>query len=251
MSSIVIYEKEIILRCDEKEITKTDFEIIKNANPIAEFFEEKAFGLEVLVLLSKENLPKEYYSMTLREFFALHSEKENFLAFRARALATWHSQTKFCSCCGTKLASHKTLTAMQCPSCNSIFFPRISPCIIVLVHKGDKILLAKHVQRNKDIYACIAGYIEAGESAEEAVRREIKEEVGINVKNIQYRGSQSWPFPDQFMIGFTAEYESGDIVLQKEEIADAQWFDPDNCPACPKPGSIAYRLINSARCGTM
>ena len=86
--------------------------------------------------------------------------------------------------------------------------------------------------------------MEAGESAEEAVRRELLEETGIKVKNLTYRGSQSWPFPDQLMLGFTAEYESGELKLQKEEIADAQWFDRNNCPASPKPGSIAYRLIH-------
>ena len=94
------------------------------------------------------------------------------------------------------------------------------------------------------MYTCIAGFMEAGESAENAVKREVKEEVGLNIKNIRYRGSQSWPFPDQLMLGFTAEYESGELKLQKEEIADAQWFDRDNCPASPKPGSIAYRLIH-------
>ena len=133
---------------------------------------------------------------------------------------------------------------MECPSCHKILFPRIEPCVIVLISKGDKILLARHAYRNQDIYACIAGFIEAGESAEEAVRREVREEVGIEIKNIKYRGSQSWPFPDQMMLGFTAEYESGDLVLQKEEIADAQWFDRSNCPASPKPGSIGYRLIH-------
>ena len=94
------------------------------------------------------------------------------------------------------------------------------------------------------MYTCIAGFMEAGESAENAVKREVKEEVGLNIKNIRYRGSQSWPFPDQLMLGFTAEYESGELKLQKEEIADAQWFDRDNCPSSPKPGSIAYRLIH-------
>ena len=244
MKTVVIFEREIILRNDEKELTKSDLENIKSDNPIAEFFEEKTTDMQVLVLLSKDKLPSEYRSMTLRDYFATHTEEENFVAFRARALATWHKQTVFCSSCGTKLKPHSQLTAMTCPSCNLNIFPRISPCIIVLIYKDDKILLARHVNRNQDIYACIAGFIEAGESAEEAVRREITEEVGINVKNIQYRGSQSWPFPDQLMFGFTAEYESGDIVLQKEEIADAQWFDPDNCPASPKPGSIAYKLIH-------
>lgn len=244
MSYIAIYEKNIILRKDDLALTKNDFETLKSCSSIEEFFEEKTFNLKVLVLSSLDNLLEQYYSITLRDYFATHKEEDCFFAFRARALGSWHKNTKFCSACGTKLIPHTTQTAMECPSCKQIFFPRIEPCIIVLIYKGDKILLARHTKRNQDIYACIAGFIEAGESAEQAVAREIKEEVGITVKNIKYKGSQSWPFPDQLMLGYTAEYESGDIKLQTEEISDAQWFDPENCPASPKPGSIAYRLIH-------
>ena len=110
--------------------------------------------------------------------------------------------------------------------------------------KDEKVLLARHAYRNQDIFACIAGFIESGESAEHAVAREVFEETKLKVKNIIYRGSQSWPFPNQFMLGFTAEYDSGELVLQKEEITEAGWFDVDNLPASPKPGSIAYRLIH-------
>ena len=115
----------------------------------------------------------------------------------------------------------------------------------MLVSKGDKILLARHAQRNQDVYTCLAGFVEAGESIEHAVRREIMEETGIKVKNIKYFGSQSWPFPANLMFGFTAEYESGEITPQADEIADAQWFDRDNSPATPPKGSIAYKLIHN------
>ncbi len=128
-----------------------------------------------------------------------------------------------------------------------MIYPRIEPCIIVLVHKEGKILLANHAQRNQDIYACLAGFVEAGESIEHAVEREIWEETHPRVKNIRYFGSQRWPFPSQLMLGFTADYESGEIELQREEIADAQWFDPHHCPASPPPGSIAWQLIEEAK----
>lgn len=239
-----IFDKEVIIRKDNEMLSTADFEKIKSSNPVAEYFEEKQNDLQVLALLSKDNLPEEYKAIYLREFYSTHSVEENFLTFRAKALFSWHGEAKYCGACGTKLIPHSKLTAMECPSCHKILFPRIEPCVIVLISKGDKILLARHAYRNQDIYACIAGFIEAGESAEEAVRREVREEVGIEIKNIKYRGSQSWPFPDQMMLGFTAEYESGDLVLQKEEIADAQWFDRSNCPASPKPGSIGYRLIH-------
>ena len=146
------------------------------------------------------------------------------------------SGARFCPKCGTKLINHYENSTKECQKCQKIHFPGIEPCIIVVVEKEGKILLARHIHRNQDIYACVAGFIEAGESAEQAVERELFEETGIKVKNVTYRGSQSWPFPDQLMLGFTAEYQSGEINIQKEEIADAQFFDPNNLPPIPKEG---------------
>ena len=119
----------------------------------------------------------------------------------------------------------------------------LAPCIIVLISKGKQILLARHVQHTSDIYTCIAGFIEAGESAEEAVIREVHEEVGLTVKDIRYRGSQAWPYPNQLMLAFRAEYVSGDITVQKEELSEAAWFTRDALPPIPLPGSAAHRLI--------
>lgn len=244
--AFVLFEKDIVLKADGSLPEFSEFEKIKAENPLLEYFEEKQTGIKVLGLSSVEKLGDAYKSIPLREFFAENSDNEDikFQVFRGKSLLNWRISHKFCQKCGKKLDEHPLLTARICPECKTISFPHIEPCIIVLVTKGDKILLARHAQRNQDIYACIAGFIEAGESAEHAVEREIFEETGLKVKNILYRGSQSWPFPDQLMLGFTAEYESGDIVLQKEELTDAQWFDRNNCPASPKPGSIAYQLIH-------
>ena len=126
----------------------------------------------------------------------------------------------------------------------------VNVCVIqlLLLPRHQVLPLVKMIQqRNQDIYACLAGFIESGESAEHAVEREIMEETGLKVKNIKYFGSQSWPFPSQLMFGFTAEWESGEISKQDDEIADAQWFSPDDCPATPSPGSIAYLLIEDAK----
>lgn len=242
----VLFDTNIVLHADDSLPEFSEFERIKAENPILEYFEEKQTNIKVLGLSSAEKLGDSYKTKPLRQFIAENADNEDirFQVFRAKSLLNWRSSHKFCQCCGSKLNEHPLLTARICPECKNVFFPRIEPCIIVLVTKGDKILLARHTQRNQDIYACIAGFIEAGESAEHAVAREIFEETGIKVKNIQYRGSQSWPFPDQLMLGFTAEYDTGDIVLQKEELSDAQWFDRNNCPASPKPGSIAYQLIH-------
>ena len=244
MSCFVLYEKEIILKRDGALPEFADLEKIKSLNSVDEYFEEKQNAIKVLGLTSKDNLPEDYETIPLREYIATHTEEEGFKAFRAKGLWSWRKATKFCSACGAELKEHTVLTARECPKCKRVIFPRIEPCVIVLVTKGEEILLASHVYRNQDVYTCLAGFIEAGESAEQAVEREIFEETGIKVKNITYRGSQSWPFPDQLMLAFTAEYESGDIKLQKEEIADARWFDPKNCPTTPKPGSISYKLIH-------
>jgi NAD+ diphosphatase len=242
----VLCDSNIVLKADGSLPEFSEFEKIKAENPLLEYFEEKQTGIKVLGLSSADKLGDSYKTITMREFFAENASDDElrFQVFRAKSILNWRVSHKFCQCCGKKLDEHPLLSARICPDCKTIAFPRIEPCIIVLVTKGDKILLARHVQRNQDIYACIAGFIEAGESAEHAVEREIFEETGIKVKNIKYRGSQSWPFPDQLMLGFSAEYESGDIVLQKEELSDAQWFDRNNCPASPKPGSIAYQLIH-------
>lgn len=244
MNSYVFYEKEIILKENDSLPDFSDLEKIKSLNSVDEYFEEKQNEIKVMGLTSKDNLPEDYKAIPLRDYIATHSEEEGFKAFRAKALWSWRKSTKFCGACGAELKEHPVLTARECPECKRIAFPRIEPCVIVLVTKGEEILLAAHTYRNQDVYTCLAGFIEAGESAEQAVKREIFEETGLKVKNIVYRGSQSWPFPDQLMLAYTAEYESGDLKLQKEEIADARWFDPKNCPATPKPGSIAYKLIH-------
>ena len=185
--------------------------------------------------------------MELREYFATHGEEENVVAARHAALRNWNERLKFCSACGVALPpvnEDTTECIRECPICHTQHFPRIEPCIIVVVEREGKILLARHRQRNTDIYACIAGFVEAGESIEHAVRREVREETGLEITNIRYRGIQSWPFPDQLMLGFTADYASGEINLQKEEIIDARFFSRDDLPKHPRPGSISYQLIH-------
>ena len=203
-------------------LTFQDMVYLKGLYPEADFFEEEAYNY--CTLEYKGELPEEYQTKAIRSFFAENEPDLNLKLSRARSLLAWRRDNKYCSFCGSPIVDHAVQTARECPQCKKIHFPRIEPCIIVLVNKGDKILLVKHIQRNQDVYACIAGVIEVGESAEHAVQREIEEEVGIQVKNIQYKGTQSWPFPDQLMIAFTAEYAGGEFRLQPDEIADAQWF---------------------------
>ena len=239
---VLLKGRSLLIRHDNTPLTENDWNV---ALPLADdHFTDLTTGLRVAVLSDQAVLPEAWEAVPLRHWFACLGEADAAPAFRARALASWRQTSRYCGCCGHPMEEHPELTACQCPNCGQLAFPRISPCIIVAVYKGGRILLARHVQRNQDIYACLAGFVEAGESAEAAVKREVWEETGLQVKNIRYRGSQSWPFPDQLMLGFTAEWAEGEIRVQPDEIADARFFDLDRLPETPAPGSLAWRLIH-------
>ena len=143
------------------------------------------------------------------------------------------------------MLAHIEEQAMQCAFCNTMIYPRISPCIIVLVTRGEKLLLARNTNFPRSMFSTLAGFIEVGESVEEAVEREVKEEVGISITDISYFGSQPWPFPSQLMLGFYAQYLSGDISCNPDEIEEAYWFSKHTLPLIPPTSSIAGRLINT------
>ena len=165
---------------------------------------------------------------------------------RSLQLSEWTRNNRFCGSCGSKMNKHKTERAMSCECNNLLVYPRISPCIIVLVTKGEQLLLAHNKNFPGTFYSTLAGFIEAGESAESAIHREIYEEVKVKVKNIEYFGSQSWPFPSQLMLGFHAEYLDGDITPDGEEIDLADWFHFEDLPQVPTGNiSISGQLIES------
>ena len=159
------------------------------------------------------------------------------------ALLNWRKRSRFCGKCGSQLHESADETARVCLSCGSVYYPSLSPAMIVLVEKEGKILLARHKHRNTDIFTCLAGYLEPGETLEECVAREVQEEAGITVKDIRYVGSKSWPFPDQLMLAFRAQWASGDLVPEASEIHELHWFDRDKLPAIPLRGSVAHDLI--------
>jgi len=165
---------------------------------------------------------------------------------RSLQLSEWRKNNQFCGVCGIKMKMHETERAMFCECNNVLVYPRISPCVIVLVTKGEQLLLAHNKNFPGTFYSTLAGFIEAGESAESAIHREIYEEVKVNVKNIEYFGSQSWPFPSQLMLGFHAEYLDGDITPDGEEIDLADWFHFEDLPQVPTGNiSISGQLIES------
>lgn len=206
--------------------------------------EDGSMSAVAMLASSEASFPTKYHFMPIREYFFTHTTGEAALLSRMLSYAKWRSETSYCSKCGASLSLSPSENALVCDGCNKIHFPRIEPCVIVLVSKGDEILLLRHKNRIQDIFACLSGFIEVGETAEQAVCREVMEESGLKVKNVKYMGSQGWPFPDQLMLAFTAEYESGEIKIQEEEIAEAHWFRRDNLPKIPQRGSIAWRLIN-------
>jgi NAD+ diphosphatase len=186
----------------------------------------------------------------LRQLFGLLDDTCFWLAGRAFQIIDWDRTSQFCGQCGAPNTQLDHERAKKCLHCGHIKYPRISPAIIVRVARHDpdgaKILLANGRRfRSSKVYSVLAGFVEPGETLEECVQREICEEVGITVKNICYFGSQPWPFPDSLMIAFTAEYAGGEITLEEAEIADANWFKPNELPAVPPPISIARRLIDS------
>jgi NAD+ diphosphatase len=134
--------------------------------------------------------------------------------------------------------------AKKCPNCGLLHFPRLAPAIIVAIERGDRLLMARSRRFTTGMYSVLAGFVEPGESLEETVAREVKEEVGISLKDIKYFGSQPWPFPHSLMIGFTATYASGEIVMDDSEIEDAGWFTVDSLPPLPGKISIARKLID-------
>jgi NAD+ diphosphatase len=156
----------------------------------------------------------------------------------------WSRNHRYCGKCGGLTADKKDERAKICTSCGQVYYPRLSPAIIVAVTKGDRLLLASSPRFRSKFYSVLAGFVEPGETLEECLKREVREEVGIEVKNIKYFGSQPWPFPDSLMIGFTAEYESGEIKPDKNEIVDVGWFKRDEIPGVPSSISIARRLID-------
>ncbi|BBB30114.1 NAD(+) diphosphatase [Neptunomonas japonica] len=180
----------------------------------------------------------------LRGLLSVSRDEQEYVTLsRAAQLVTWHNEHRFCGRCGHQMKHHAVDLAKHCESCALVQYPRISPCIIVLVVDGDRCILARSPRFKPGVFSTLAGFIEAGETAESAVHREIKEEVGVDVKNVRYVESQSWPFPHSLMLGFFADYAGGELIPDGVEIEEANWYHRDAMPDLPPSFAISSTLI--------
>ncbi|MCF8780749.1 NAD(+) diphosphatase [Vibrio sp. IRLE0018] len=198
---------------------------------------------EMPVMWLNESDVEQHLEMTsLRECLQF---SEALFLLMSKAVQYGHmTQTmRFCPQCGGRNHLNHNQLAMQCGDCRTLHYPRIFPCIIVAVRKQDKILLAQHPRHRNGMYTVIAGFLEVGETLEQCVAREVKEETGIDVTNIRYFGSQPWAFPSSMMMAFLADYHAGELKPDYSELSDADWFGIDNLPPVAPTGTIARALI--------
>jgi NAD+ diphosphatase len=189
-------------------------------------------------------LPPGFETADPMEITALTGDAGLFiLAGTAGHILHWERMNRFCGRCGHEMTDKADERARICPACGNIVYPRISPATITAVFRGNEILLAHNRNFKRNLHSLIAGFVEPGETLEECAAREIREEVGIRVKNIRYAGSQPWPFPDSLMTAFTAEYDGGEIRADGAEITQAGWYTPGTLPEIPSSDSIAGKII--------
>ena len=166
---------------------------------------------------------------------------------RCREFISWRDGHRLCGACGAKTKFAESDLAIVCPACGMMYYPQIAPAVITMItrNNGKEILLAHNKRFSTPSFSLIAGFVESGESLEQAVAREILEETGVTVKNIRYLSSQPWPFPNSLMLGFMAEYDSGEAFPQDGELSEMGWYSKENLPLLPSPGSIARKIINN------
>jgi NAD+ diphosphatase len=190
-------------------------------------------------------LPEGWEWRGLRTLFLQLPDAWLALAGRAFQIVEWDRSHQFCGRCGTATRDKARERAKECPACGYVVYPRVSPAMMVLVTRGRELLLARANRFPQAMYSALAGFVEPGESIEDCVHREVREEVGIEVDGLRYVASQSWPFPHSLMIAYTAKYAGGDLRLCEEEIVDARWFSIDALPQLPSPVSISRVLIDT------
>lgn len=193
---------------------------------------------------TESNATAHFSFCPLRQSYYRLPEQLYLKAGKCRELIYWDSNTRFCGVCGGPMLLHTDISK-RCQHCGKEVWPQLATAVIVLIHRGpDEVLLARGRNFHTDFYGLIAGFVETGETLEEAVRREVREETALNIRNITYFDSQPWPYPCGLMVGFNADYDGGELHLQREELRKAAWFHRDHLPTLPEKLSIARRLID-------
>lgn len=244
-SFIIIHEAKVLVRGTEFiwQNSQLNLQLLQDAKLL--LLEERD-GSAIIAVDTRKDLSKvlKAESQSLRSLLFLEGSNDFALAGKASQLLDWYNSHRYCGSCGGRTDHHLSERAVLCETCDKHYFPRINPCAIMLVVKGRQLLLARSARFKSGFFSCLAGFIEIGETPEQTVIREVKEEVGIDVGNIRYIKSQSWPFPSQLMLGFIADYMGGEIQPAPEEIEEAAWYDADNLPNVPSAAiSVAGELI--------
>jgi len=202
-------------------------------------------GCYAVAIAERAELPAPWAWRGLRSLFGRLDDLLFGLAGRATQVLQWDLTHRYCGRCGAATELGGTERSRTCPACGLVSYPRLAPAVMALVRKGRSLLLARSPHFPEGMFSALAGFVETGESLEETLHREVREEVGVEIGNLRYFGSQSWPFPHSLMIAFVADYLSGDIVPQPGEIEAAEWFGIDKLPRLPHRISIARRLIDA------
>lgn len=247
-SWFIFRQNELLVKEKEDRIFIPKFKDLEsiNINPIrVQNLGTRSCGKCYSVEISQEYLePLGMKFISLRNLYGQVPDEIYIEAGRAIQIMNWDRTHQYCGVCGSSTNTISNEYGKICPQCGFISYPRISPAIIVAIVKEGKLLLAKNAKSKHSFYSVLAGFLEPGETLEQCVEREVMEEVGIEVKNIKYFGNQPWPFPNSLMIGFTAEYDKGEIEVDGVEIAEANWFEANNLPDIPGNISIARKLID-------
>lgn len=237
-SQVLVREEQFIWRASQ-----LDSQLLQGADLI---LLEEENGAAIIAVNTHKDLSQALNAenQSLRSLLFLEDGSGFTAAGKASQLLEWYNSHRYCGTCGGPTAHHGSERAVVCEVCNKHYFPRINPCAIVLVTRGRQLLLARSSKFNSNFFSCLAGFIEIGETPEQTVVREVMEEVGIEVDNVRYIKSQSWPFPSQLMLGFLADYKAGEIDPAPEEIEEADWYDVDKLPTVPSAKiSVAGELI--------
>jgi len=250
---LFIYRDDgLLIQPNQKQFTLPKASIIESIGP-ENFLSKFRFASDteahyyIVEMASSTTAPEGYDFISLREARDYYGQALYAMALQSFQLLNWQRNHRFCGVCGHPFDPMKEDRSLSCPKCHHLLFPHTSTAVIVAIIKDDKILLAHNAKFPQGLYSLVAGFVEMGESFEAAAHREIYEEVGLKVKNLRYFDNQPWPFPNSTMIGYFADYDSGEIQVDGTEILDAHWYTPETFPLLPSGYSIARRIIEAYR----